>query len=179
MVTTTQNEDTFQQGNLDWDIPSPAESNVTFDPIPSGMYEVEIVGMSDPYETQYQDQKPKMVIAMRFEIRNDPEFEGREFRAWPTRSLNEKSTLLKIVKAVQGKDYDPKARLDPKTLMNKRFNAVVETPNPSELPIGKTPWPKLRNAMPIRGLAQRPQVSQVNMSDVRNDPDVGDDEIPF
>ena len=171
MTDTIQAEDrALEQGSLDWTIPSYVRSNTSFEPIPDGIYDLEITTISNPFESVF-DGKSKVQFIMEFTIVGG-EFDGRTVRKYYTPSLNEKSHLLPLAKAIFGRDLDPNAPVNPRMFMNKRIRGLVETPDPDTMPAGKRPWPKL-----VRPLAM--PAGSVTKVDAKDLPDIGNDHVPF
>ena len=167
MQEQTQAPMNLEQGDLDsWEIPSVQNSNRSFEPIPDGVYDLEITTISDPFDSTFGGKTKKQVI-IEFTIENDPEYSGQTVREYYTLSMHEQAKLYGLAKAVFGRELDVTQAIRPSWFMNKHIRGLIETPEAQE---GRRAWPKL-----IRPMARPPARSNtVTSSPVPADPETGE-----
>ena len=147
MQEQTQAPMNLEQGDLDsWEIPSVQNSNRSFEPIPDGVYDLEITTISDPFDSTF-DGKTKKQVIIEFTIVNDADYQGEKIREYYTISMHEQAKMYGLAKAVFGASLDKTKSIRPSWLMNKRIRGLIETPEPRD--DGRRVWPKLVRPMAL------------------------------
>ncbi len=145
----TRKEENVTEGNStqSWEIPSYEESNqMEFELVDEDTYTMELTDIGTPEVSQFDPTGKKLRSQFTFTIRDDQDWEGQTLKAWYNLTLNERSSLYPVAKALMGGDLDPKVRITPDMLKGKQMKGVVVHKQDDQ---GRM-WPRINSALPIR-----------------------------
>ena len=154
MSAATYGNDT--QANL-WEIPSFEESNKAFELIDEGVYILTLASVDEPvkvlpkYDPSGKKYRARFVFEVVSDVTGDTAWEGTKVSMYYTLTMNEKSNLYPVAKALLGGQVDPGQRITPTMLIGKRMQAMIAHGEPND---NGDVWPTIKSPMALRGKRQ-------------------------
>lgn len=127
-----------------------------------GNYKVDAMGKRIPI---YPVQSQFLFRCLSFDAEHPTpdKYVGEEVRMFLTLSMNEKSNMYPVIKALFGGQVDPGYQPDPADLVGRMCKATVKFGKPKE---DGTRWPTLDAFRPARGVSNRPTAASTDTDDV-------------
>lgn len=174
MSSATYGNETDTQAPL-WEIPSFEESNKAFELIDEGVYILTLASVDEPvkvlpkYDPSGKKYRARFVFEVVSDVTGDTAWAGTKVSMYYTLTMNEKSNLYPVAKALMGGQVDPGQRITPTMLIGKQMQAMIAHGEPND---NGDVWPVIKSPMAIRRRTTTQDVAQTLDAETMN-------EVPF
>jgi hypothetical protein len=145
----------FEESNkaFGWAIPSFEESNKAFELIDEGVYVVRLDSVDEPvkvlpkYDPSGKKYRARFVFEVVSDVHGDTTWAGTKVSAFYTLTMNEKSYLYPVARALMGGKVDPGQRITPTMLLGREMQCMIAHGDPND---NGDVWPVIKSPMAIR-----------------------------
>lgn len=146
-----------------WEIPSFEESNKAFELIDEGFYIVRLDSVDDPvkvlpkYDPSGKKFRARFVFEVISDVTGDTTWAGIKVSMYYTLTMNEKSNLYPVAKALLGGQVDPGQRITPDMLIGNQMQCMIAHGEPND---NGDVWPVIKSPAALRRRTTTQDVAQ-------------------